>query len=474
MSAPKSNKPRNKVLAVVAAVLVIALLAGSFLINSNYFYTKTTALTVGDTEYNVAEFNYFYFGAYTNFYEGLGEYADQVIDKNRPLKDQYYTEDLSFHDYLKEVALTNMTEITAAYNAAVASGMTISEEQKKEIADNVANIELYAMLNGMNTDQYLVQNYGKGMSTDVITKILEKVALAENFFNEKMESFSYTEEELKAYYAENKDNLDSITYRVCYIANGDDAEAAYAAADAIATAKNGEEFAQLVRDNVPEDQKASYADDESTLYTMAGYNLAAYEDYSAWLLDSSRDENDTAVIPSGSGQGYYVLMFVDRENNNYETVSMRHILVKVAADENGQYTEEAKAEAEAKIKDIEDIWKSGARTEDSFAELANEKSEDEGSNTVGGLYETIAKNQMVKPVNDFLFLPRRVPGDTAIVYEENVNYAGYHLLYFVDRGVNYADYVAEQNLRVRDYSLWLEAQRENYPITENYSMRFAG
>ena len=113
-------------------------------------------------------------------------------------------------------------------------------------------------------------------------------------------------------------------------------------------------------------------------------------------------------------------------------------------------------------------------TEEVFAELANTYSEDEGPNTNGGLYENIAKNQMVKPVNDFLFLPRRVAGDTGLVYEENAKYAGYHLLYFVGRGQTYADFIADQNLRQKDYGEWLAAQTENYPITEHYTMRFVG
>ena len=35
--------------------------------------------------------------------------------------------------------------------------------------------------------------------------------------------------------------------------------------------------------------------------------------------------------------------------------------------------------------------------EDSFAELANQYSDDAGSNTNGGLYEDVYKNQMVAP-----------------------------------------------------------------------------
>lgn len=45
------------------------------------------------------------------------------------------------------------------------------------------------------------------------------------------------------------------------------------------------------------------------------------------------------------------------------------------------------AEAAQKAQDILDEWKAGDATEDSFAALANEYSQDPGSNTTGGLNE---------------------------------------------------------------------------------------
>ena len=66
-----------------------------------------------------------------------------------------------------------------------------------------------------------------------------------------------------------------------------------------------------------------------------------------------------------------------------------------------------KAEAEQKAQDILDEWKAGAATEDSFAELANEYSEDPGSNTTGGLYEQVYQGQMVTEFNDWCFDPAR-------------------------------------------------------------------
>ena len=466
------NQTRNRVLGGIAAVLVVVLIVGSFVINSNYFYTKTAAVSIGDTDYTVAEFNYFYKTAYDQFYNSLGDYASYVIDKNKPLDEQYYVEGQSYKDYFTQAALTQMSEVTVAYNQAVANGLALSEDDQTSISDQLATIDTYASIYGISADQYLAQLYGKGMNRATLEKVLNMVYMAAEFYNTKVDSFSYTEDEIKAAYAEHKDDYDILSYRVFYVANDDDAEAAHAAADAIATAKDGTEFAELVRENVAEDKADNYADDDATLYTTAGSSLSSY-DYGEWLLDSTRRANDTTVIESSSGEGYYVVMFVDRDDNDYNTVSMRHILVRVTVDKDNGVTDEARAEALAKIEEIRDAFEATDKSEESFAALANEKSEDSGSNTNGGLYEHIAHNQMVQPVNDYIFDEARKSGDTEIVYYEGDNYTGYHLIYFVGEGEPYCDYIADSNLRSADYSAWLEAEESKYPVKQNASMFFA-
>jgi len=468
------NKGRNRALITLGAIAAVVIIICSFVINSNFFYNKATALTVGDTKYTTAEFNYFYNTAYNQFYNSLGDYASAVIDSSRPLSEQYYTETESFADYFKQVAFTQMQEVTAAYDQAVARGLTLSAEDRQSIDDTVAQMELYGQLYGVTADQYLTQMYGKGFTTATLEKLLSRMALARQFYTETTEGYSFTEEELKAAYAAHKDEYDILSYRVYYVPNGDDAEAAYATADEIATAKDGEEFAALVLANAPEESRSAYTEPDSTLYVVDGASLAGY-DYGSWLLESGRKANETTVVESSSGAGYYVVMFVGRDDNNYNTVSMRHILVQIQPDANGEITEEDRDEAKAKIEQIRTEFESGDRSEDSFAALANEYSDDAGSNTTGGLYEHVARNQMVQPIDEFLFSSDRVSGDTEILYYENTDhYTGYHLVYFVGQGEIYADYIADTSLRAENYEDWMENARAEYPVTEKFAMRFAG
>ena len=113
------------------------------------------------------------------------------------------------------------------------------------------------------------------------------------------------------------------------------------------------------------------------------------------------------------------------------TVDVRHILIlpEGATVENvttEEFSDEAWAAGEQKAQEILDAWLAGDKTEDSFAELANENSADTGSNTNGGLYTGVTEGQMVEAFNDWCFDTDRKIGDYGIVKTQ----FGYHIMYF--------------------------------------------
>ena len=114
-------------------------------------------------------------------------------------------------------------------------------------------------------------------------------------------------------------------------------------------------------------------------------------------------------------------------------VDVRHILLKITGgtqDENGKtvYSEEDWEACRVKAQEILDTWLAGEKTEDSFALLATEKTEDSGSKQIGGLYESVYIGQMVEPFEDWCFDESRKTGDIGLV---KTTY-GYHVMYYID------------------------------------------
>ena len=166
-------------------------------------------------------------------------------------------------------------------------------------------------------------------------------------------------------------------------------------------------------------------------------------------------------------------MFLSRDDNHYATANVRHILVKAEADEDGNYSDEALEAARTKAEEILAEWEAGEKTEESFAALAEEYSEDPGSSANGGLYENVARGQMVDEFDAFIFGERK-SGDTAIVYGNNGSYAGYHVMYYVGEGGQYSDLIAESSLRSSDVSAWLEELTAGYEAVRGNALRRVG
>ena len=199
-------------------------------------------------------------------------------------------------------------------------------------------------------------------------------------------------------------------------------------------------------------------------YTSISENIAA------WLGDQARKEGDITVIANetttldeegkevSTVNGYYVVYYISTNDNTFPLANVRHILVNFeggTVDANGQttYSDEEKAAAKAKAEDLLNQWKSGDATEESFAALATENTQDPGSKENGGLYENVYPGQMVPSFNDWCFDEARKSGDTGIVESSY----GFHVMFYsADSEQNFRDFQIENKLRGADVQTWYE------------------
>lgn len=458
---------------ILAVVVVVVIALAAIVINTGMFglfYSSLTAVKVGNTAYSAAELNVFYRNAYNSLYSTAqntyGEYVDYFIDtSSEEWKDQVYDE-----------AILTMKDITALYDEAVAGGYTLTAEDQAAIDEQLSIMELYASLSGYSTDGYITAVYGRGVTSKTLESVLTRIVTAQAWSNRKLESLTYTQEQLDSYYVEHADEYDYIDYYYYAVStddeafeslDGDDAKKS-AAHDAAAEIIAGVSDADSLAENV----KAFREDAAPGEQYLPGSSLGG--DQGEWLLDGSRKAGDATVIDTDSGST--VLLFIARDGNDYHLQNMRHILIETASEEdedgNYVYTDEAGEAAKAKIEEIQAEYEADP-TEEHFAELANQYSEDSGSNTNGGLYENIYHRQMVTSINDFLFDASRVPGDTAVLFGESGYYQGWHLVYYAGEGPLYRDYISENMLKNADYDSYIDDLTLLYPVTTGSGLKFA-
>ena len=533
-AAVKARKERRTwtIVGVLVALFVVVIV----LLNTNLLYTGTTSVTVGDYKFTNAEYQYYYTTAYNNFTYQYGSYASLLgLDTSADLDEQTVqsslftmlgleipeslqpadeeeTAEFTWDDYFRETALQNMAQVTAIWDAAVKAGYTLSEEAAEEIDSTIASFETMATANNLRgADGYAAVIYGKGVTASLVRELLERAYIAEEYSADIYESFEYSADEINAYYDENADAFDAISFDYYLVEaekvevtdtvtdeeTGEETEEtneevtdetmaeAKEEADSLleaaqsGAAQNALSFAEAVAETMGDEAEAT------EIKSLFGYSVTSgYGVMAEWLLDSAREPGDMAVLEN-EGVGYYVVCFNSRsDNSDYNGVAFRHILVNVEdEDEDGEFSEEEIEAAEQKIQEIRDEWISDGETEDAFAALANANSDDTGSNgsslysTGGGLYEHVAKDQMVEPINDWIFDDARQSGDSEIIYVESSNYTGYHLVYFVgEDGYSYHDCLAlyglgytnaPQGLRQPDYEAWQSELIAQFPVSVN-------
>ena len=463
---------RNKVVMTVVSVTVVLLIVAVIIFNSSLFYTGVSAVTIGDEHYTASEVNFFY---YLSYYQ-MSSYASYMgLDTSTPLDEQEISDGETWADYFREEAVNTLTQITVLWKQAQEAGFELSEEDRTSLEEQLAGLETSATENGFSSvDDLLSTNYGRGVDYDIVSKLMERSFIADAFSADKKASYEYTDDELDAYYEEHADSYDNFTYLSYFASGAEDTANGIDSETAMATAKQ-------TADDIMADSKAVATADgfkaqvlkvtgteiKNTTTTGAKLDTTVSE----WMLDDGRAEGDSTVLETDTG--YYVVFFISRSDNDYYPVDVRHILIKVVADDTGAYTEEAKAEAKEKAESLLAEWKAGDATEDSFATLANENSEDTGSNTNGGLYEGVTMGQMVEQFSDWCFDPNRKSGDTGIVYNESDSYCGYHVMYFVgNEDVVNRLKVADTDKRGEDYDAWYEEVSANYAVDKSFTMSF--
>ena len=483
----KRNMTIYTIIGVIAAVLVVALLVW----HSGFFQSRSTALTVDGRNYTPGEVSYYYGSIKQNNVYILSMMG--MYDSSKSDKEQYYDEEAgtTLYDYFMDTAKSTMIQVKVLADAAKEEGMTLSEES---LADVEANMEEYKSMatqsNLPSLNSFLKLYFGPYMDQKLLRTCLEESALANQYAQAHSDSLTYDDSALQTYYEENKDSLDTFDYRAIYFSgvaasttdeDGNTVEAtdeekttamdaAKEKADALlAQIKGSESFDNAANDSLAEDSSLTYDGQQSVVGSSLNSAIQT------WLTDSARKAGDVDVVES-EGNGYYVVQFDGRtlDEEAIGQADVRHILVKAEVAEGAEEpTDEAMEAAKEKAQSILDEFEAGDKTAASFGVLANEYSDDPGSNTTGGLYEDVTRStEFVTSFKDWIFADGRKVGDTGLVENTEQDQWGWHVMYLDNVDQVLWKYTADNALRSADQSAWMEEMTSGIEAVDGSGLKY--
>ena len=474
----------------IAIIAMVAVVIVTSVFSSGIIERNTTALTVDGSKVSAVELNYFYIDTVNSFLNSYGSYANLFgLDTTTALDEQYFDEEngQTWADYFLDMATTSAQRAYALYNDAQANGYTLPDEANESMESNISTMELYASLYGYSdVESYIKAMYGAGSNEKTYRQYMNLQYTAEYYYDDTLASLEYTDEDLRAAEAENYNAYSSYSYNYYYLAASNFYEGGTTDEEGTTTYSDEEKAAGLEKCKETADQLAEAATLEDLDAAIADLSINAETEGAAttaivdrlyssvdskladWITADEREVGDITCIENTTTStaedgtetttvnGYYLVYFAGENDNTFSLVNARHILVGFeggTTDDSGNttYSDEEKAAALAEAEDLLATFKAGEATEDAFAALANENSDDTGSNTTGGLYEDIYPGQMVTNFNDWVFDASRQSGDTGIVESDY----GYHVMYFSGLSdTTYRDYMITNDLKEADISEW--------------------
>lgn len=480
----KKNRANKDLPKFVATAIIGALVIGVLVFFGIRYYTLpntnetmnpgNVAVTVGDTDVSIGMYNYYY-TIISNQYISGGS-VDTSVDYAKQKTTNAEGKEVTWAQLFVDTTLEQIQYITAYYEEAVEKGVTLTDEQKKTIDEQIESLKTSAGSagsdgEGVSVDKYISDNYGDYCGLATIRKMLEQCYIAETYFSQKSIDIKVTPEEVQAYFDKHKEDYQQIPYASLQIAyESTDKKAADKAV------KNGEKYAKQIK-SVKDIKKLmpKVCKDMLSQYISMGYFENEKEAVDA-LCETATTKSDSA-LPTAAVEWLFdenvkegtVKSFNDTENSTVfvimktgaltvpeeEMYSVRHILIMPESDkkdEDGEstkdvkYTDEQWKAAEKKADEVYQKYLSSDKSEFAFASLAEEYSEDVNStskgqgNSYGGSIVTLL-GQMTDSFEKWSTDDKRKYADTEIVKSE----FGYHIMFFVEKTKTYL-YDCEQQV----------------------------
>lgn len=507
-SAKKSQKKSEKskaaakivkmVVAIVLAVVVAGGIVWKVLDDTAAIKKNTTVFSLGDDiRVSEVEFTYYYSQYLNNIYSYAQQYArygmNIGIDPTKSPDEQNYGTDadgkeMLLSDYLKNETISALQSYKILYAEAIKAGYKLTDDEQKSIDDQVEELRNTAAENKYSLNAYLKASYGKGINEKFLRKQLEMQNIVSRYQSDTSKKLtdSYSAADIKAVYDKDHSTYNAVDARTLSFAietltakDGETSEQLAARQKAAAAKVKAEaeaalkactsEKAFLEQAKKKNSSTENYdAESATALNEAAKSTITSYvsEDAAKWAFDSARKAGDVKLFEVGSDGNVtsYVILYINKGSYAPMASNVRHILISFTdnASSSSEATDEQKKAAKASADKIYKEWQSGAKTEDSFAALAKEKSKDTGSAADGGLISGITSSaNYVESFRNWATDSSRKVGDTGIVESEY----GYHIMYYSG-----SDYAWKSAIRSAKASEDFEKQLNELEGSDEYKL----
>ena len=429
----EKEKKEERISTAVGIVFLVALvcLVASFPIRT-YLATHETYVVINGEEVNKVEFDYVYNTSKNNYITQYGSYLSYFgLDTSKDLSTQMYSETLTWQDYFEQNAVESLKQNKALMAEAKAAGFTY--DTTDEYNTFKETIKTSAAAAGVSDKEYVRSIYGSYATMGRIEEYVKNDMVMNAYYQKLQEDNAPSDDEIQSYYEENKATYDSVDYRLTTIEADLPTEPTEladpveeTAADTTGTT-DGTAATDSTQDTAyqPSDAEIAKAmEDAKVLADDAEQTVAkdgeAHENekkssvnylISDWLFDDARKAGDTTVITNDNSHCYYVVAFEKRYLDETPSADVRVIIP----------TEDKTGE------EILEEWKSGAATEDSFAELCKKYTQDTSAVENGGLFEQVTKTGMTEELSNWIFDSSRQAGDTVAITVSDTTYVLYYI-----------------------------------------------
>lgn len=429
----EKEKKEERISTAIGIVVLVALvcLVASFPIRT-YLATHETYVVVNGEAVNKVEFDYQYNLTKNNYITQYGSYLTYFgLDTSKDLSTQMYSDTLTWQDYFEQNAVESLKQNKALMAEAKAAGFTY--DTTDEYNTFKETIKTSAASAGISEKEYVRSIYGSYATMGRIEEYVKNDMVMNAYYQKLQEDNAPSDDEIQSYYEENKATYDSVDYRLTTIEADLPTEPTEladpveeTAADTTGTT-DGTAATDSTQDTAyqPSDAEIAKAmEDAKVLADDAEQTVAkdgeAHENekkssvnylISDWLFDDARKAGDTTVITNDNSHCYYAVAFEKRYLDETPSADVRVLIP----------TEDKTGE------EILEEWKSGAATEDSFAELCKKYTQDTSAVENGGLFEQVTKTGMTEELSNWIFDNSRQAGDTVAITVSDTTYVLYYI-----------------------------------------------